>query len=425
MIAKEKRPDEVILQSIESAVAVKRKSSVQVPPVTPSVPKGIDSVNQPATEVADSPTTVETPSNKENQMTESLHTSLLKPANVVTKPAEEKQVSLERTQHKVAIYGCGGMGVNMAKVLNQHYAQQAPSKGRAFLETYYVDTSTSNLEGIEDQDHVYLIPNKDGSGQKRSMNASSINERIKEIVRGFKPADLNIVISSGSGGSGSVLAPLISRELVRSKAPVIIITVGDRSTRKFTENTVGTLKSFEAMTKGSDARPFVMSYFENKGAQSRKEVDAKIFGVVEALLVLFSGNNEELDSQDLYHWLNYQEVTDANVQLSNLVVTSGNTPIDEDLYGGPIAVATMAGSHEVSDFNGVVDYQCIGILPKEVEALADTAMHFVITDGYFDKVIAELDKELAQIDEVKNARVSRTSLVDKNTEIDEETGLVF
>ena len=200
MIAKEKRPDEVILQSIESAVAVKRKSSVQVPPVTPSVPKGIDSVNQPATELADSPTTVETPSNKENQMTESLHTSLLKPANVVTKPAEEKQVSLERTQHKVAIYGCGGMGVNMAKVLNQHYAQQAPSKGCAFLETYYVDTSTSNLEGIEDQDHVYLIPNKDGSGQKRSMNASSINERIKEIVRGFKPADLNIVISSASGG---------------------------------------------------------------------------------------------------------------------------------------------------------------------------------------------------------------------------------
>lgn len=221
-----------------------------------------------------------------------------------------------------------------------------------------------------------------------------------------------------------MLSPLIARELINSKLPTIVITVGDLTTRKFAENTIATLRSFENFTRAPDARPIVMAYFENKGAASRKEVDNQILRLVAELSCLFSGQNAELDSQDLYHWLNYHDVTDARVQLANLTVLHGNETLDESVYGGPIAVATIAEDIEKTDFAIPVDYQTIGLTAPGVYE-SSTVTHFVITDGYFDKVIARMDGQIKEIDEIKEARVQRESLITSDSNVDNETGLVF
>ena len=117
--------------------------------------------------------------------------------NKETKDMTE-QPTLDRKRHTVAIYACGGMGLNALPAF--HSAFQDTPEGFANIELYAVDTSTSNFGGLPEGVKTYLIPNKDGSGQKRNLNASASLERIKEIVRSFKPADLNIIISSASGG---------------------------------------------------------------------------------------------------------------------------------------------------------------------------------------------------------------------------------
>ena len=346
-------------------------------------------------------------------------TSLLQPKEEINM---SENTSPSRKRHTVAIYAAGGMGINALPALSAAFSDTP--EGFANIELYAVDTSTSNFGGLPEGVKTYLIPNKDGSGQKRNLNASASLERVKEIVRSFKPADLNIIISSASGGSGSVLSPLITRELINSKLPTIVITVGDLTTRKFAENTIATLRSFENFTRAPDARPIVMAYFENKGAASRKEVDNQILRLVAELSCLFSGQNAELDSQDLYHWLNYHDVTDARVQLANLTVLHGNETLDESVYGGPIAVATIAEDIEKTDFAIPVDYQTIGLTAPGVYE-SSTVTHFVITDGYFDKVIARMDGQIKEIDEIKEARVQRESLITSDSNVDNETGLVF
>lgn len=427
------RPDEVLVKAITSS-AVKapktKRSKEHTPPQLVSLPK------ETATEESISPSPVETTVSTETPSVESKDSSThslpsgshslplgshpLK--ELINMAQETKQEPQARKHNTIAVYACGGLASNQAPKL--HAAFQDTPEGFANIELYAIDTSDSNFQNLPQGTKTYLIPNKDGSGQKRNLNSSSIMERVKEITRNFKPADLNIVISSASGGSGSVLAPLIARELVNSKFPVVIITVGDLSTRKFAENTIGTLRSYENFTKTPDARPFVMAYFENKGAQSRKEVDAQIIKLVADLSCLFSGQNAELDSQDLFHWLNYQDVTDGRVQLANLSVLHDGETLDEETYGGPIAVATLSQHHENTDYPVPVDYHTVGLTAPGVYH-EDAVTHFVITDGYFDKVIARMQKQIEDIDELKATRVQRQSLVTQDSNVDDETGLVF
>lgn len=420
------RPDEVLVKAITSS-AVKapktKRSKEHTPPQLVSLPK------ETATEESISPSPVETTVSTETPSVESKDSSThslpsgshsLK--ELINMTQETKQEPQARKRNTIAVYACGGMGITAGKTLKTYFSDLPD--GFANLDIYNLDTSQSNLDQAVDKTKVYLIPNKDGSGQKRNLNSSSIMERVKEITRNFKPADLNIVISSASGGSGSVLNPLVTRELVSSKFPVIVIVVGDLTTRKFAENTIGTLRSFENFTRVPDARPIIMAYFENKGAHSRKEVNDRIIRLVADLSCLFSGQNAELDSQDLFHWLNYQDVTDGRVQLANLSVLHDGETLDEETYGGPIAVATLSQHHENTDYPVPVDYHTVGLTAPGVYH-EDAVTHFVITDGYFDKVIARMQKQIENIDELKATRVQRQSLVTQDSNVDDETGLVF
>lgn len=122
-------------------------------------------------------------------------TSLLQPKEEINM---SENTSPSRKRHTIAVYACGGLASNQIPKFHTAFADSP--EGFANIELYAVDTSTSNFGGLPEGVKTYLIPNKDGSGQKRNLNASASLERVKEIVRSFKPADLNIIISSASGG---------------------------------------------------------------------------------------------------------------------------------------------------------------------------------------------------------------------------------
>ena len=116
----------------------------------------------------------------------------------------------------------------------------------------FIDTSSSNVKKGMNEDNVYILPNLDSSGKKRDENHLEISNVIKEVLVKHKPLDFNIVLFSLSGGSGSVIAPLLISELLSRNIPVIAVCIGSDESVLTANNTLKTLKSLEVIAKKND-----------------------------------------------------------------------------------------------------------------------------------------------------------------------------
>jgi len=123
---------------------------------------------------------------------------------------------------KIRIYGCGGAGIN----LTSHFINLPADGNYAEVLAAMVDTSRSNISTDIAEDLCYILPEVDGSGKVRKENHEVIGGVVKQILLQHKPEDLNVVVFSGSGGSGSVIGPLITKELLSREHSVICVMVG-------------------------------------------------------------------------------------------------------------------------------------------------------------------------------------------------------
>lgn len=325
------------------------------------------------------------------------------------------------TKGRVRIFSCGGAGVN----IGQHFEQHRGASESAFAEidVVYVDTSRSNLRTTINPDHCYMLDGMDGSGKVRSENHQEIDGRIRAILQKFKPVGLNIVLSSASGGSGSVIGPLLTSELLGSESPTIVIAIGSADSRLDAENTLKTIKSYESIARMRKA-PVVMSYVQNSKTNSRSEADASVIAMVMALCVLFSRENRELDSRDLFNFLRFDRVTTFPAQLAALTLVEGKAEIKD--LGNVISVATLAKEGGVTTLKETPDYQCVGYFPETADEsiLQKAPMHFVTSDGIFPEVAIHLQKILRDLESVQSARVKRQGFL-SNTDSATESGLVL
>ena len=321
----------------------------------------------------------------------------------------------------IRIYACGGAGLNIGRQLEQH--RGISETAFATLDICYTDTSRSNLQQDIPSDVTYLIDGLDGSGKIRAENHQEITKHVRNILQQFKPADLNIVVSSGAGGSGSVFAPLIASELLADDNPTIVFTIGSTDTRLDAENTLKTLKSYEAISK-KNGRPIVMLYRQN-GQLSRKAVDDDVKAMVLALAALYSRENHDLDTRDLYNWLNFHRVTTFPAQLVTLhmVDVAGS---HKKSSGNVISVATLAKEGDSTVIEETPEYQCVGYIPNEPTGYLTGCcpIHFITCDGDVPVVVGELNKFIKNLEDQKNARIAKDSILSpKDNQVD--SGLVL
>lgn len=326
----------------------------------------------------------------------------------------------------VRVFACGGAGTNVGFRLEKF--RGLSEAGFASIDISYIDTSKSNMKKEIAEQHTYIIEGLDGSGKIRSENYQHIAASALDMLQKHKPADLNIVISSASGGSGSVISPVLTGELLSRESPTIVIAVGSSQTRIDAENTLKTLKSYEAVAKKHEV-PVVMAYMENTKETPRSVVDAKIEDYVTSLCALFSGENDELDSQDLFNWLRYDRVTSFPVGLAALTINDASHEEYPQNVGEYITVATLvteAGSEVIDGYDKPIDYQTVGFLPVEVaDAVKKVApVHFITSDGIFTDVASALNARLIEINEHQSARINKKGVLDaKDTATD--LGLVL
>lgn len=323
---------------------------------------------------------------------------------------------------RVRIYACGGTAINIIGALK---TQTINRDVIADFDIVLVDTSPANLRKHQHEAACYLVENLqgdelDGSGKYRGENIDPIRERVKPILQAHRTGDLNILLSSGAGGSGSVIANLLGKELAARGELFVALVVGSTSSKLEAQNTLNTIKSYEAAAKEYSV-PVVMSYLQNSPNLPRSAVDKRMISTITFLGILFSRRNHELDSKDLQHWLQYgQPITSFPPRLSMLTVLwhqAGDAQLKTDMsqLGNIITVATLAPEGVDTDLPVPPEYQTVGILPsiKTVDEQVDgKVINYIISDGVIGQIHKDLDlflKDMAATSDARTLRPEMTS----------------
>lgn len=320
----------------------------------------------------------------------------------------------------IKLFCCGGAATNVGSHFVKYNNEKSP--GFAKIETVFIDTSRSNLGSDIPQESIYLVDGVDGSGKKRISNYAAIAECSKEILHQFKPAGVNIVMHSLSGGTGATAAPILVSEMLSRGETVIVITIGSTSSKIETENTLKTLKSYEMISKKRET-PVALVYKENSSNKPRGMVDSEIQTTIVILAAIFSGDNKELDSSDLSNFINYHKVTSYSPRLTFLDFFSKDILIGKGQ--SLISLVTLVNEKISSDVDLHVEYQAVGFLPEAAkEAISiELPIHACMISGYFNSIIESLEVRMKGYEAAREIVVEK-SIVKEDVEHTAE-GLIF
>jgi hypothetical protein len=311
------------------------------------------------------------------------------------------------------LYACGGCAANIASKFTQYHQQK--NKCFAELQVFFVDTSRSNLNSDIPSECVYLVDNVDGSGKKRDSNYHLLAESSQEILHKFRPADVNVVLHSTAGGTGSTIGPILVSELLSRGESVIVITVGSSSSKIEVENTIKTLKSYEVISQKRNL-PVVVHYKENTHENPRGHVDGEIQTAILTLSAIFSGDNKELDSSDLKNFINYHKVTSYGVRLSYLDFFSGEIVLGKG--HSLVSLVTLVDETTLSDVTIPVEYQAVGYLLPSTKEMVSVRLpiHATVITGYFNAIIDSLEHKLTNYGETRKIAVEKSIAKEEDIE---------
>lgn len=238
----------------------------------------------------------------------------------------------------VKIWGCGGTGINQLDGL-----KNIPTGGAypAKIELVGIDTSSSNpFDG-----DYYRVKGMTGAAKDRPVAFEELSKSniIPEIVDQFEPGDFNIVIGSGGGGTGSVVMPLLTGELLKRGHTTVILFIHTDLSSKEAENSYKTFAGFAGMSSTVYKKPFVVVPYMNSDT-GRHIVDMSIYDTVGELAVLVSGAHRGLDAKDIDNLFDYTRVTKAPPQLTLLDLRDSDTIAEYKGFEGVIATGFVTQS---------------------------------------------------------------------------------
>lgn len=306
---------------------------------------------------------------------------------------------------RVRIYACGGAAINIVELIPTLNINPDLLADYAIVQ---LDTSHSNVTARAGNVENYLLPklaSVDGGGKNRKENEELIRQHVKPILKNHPPGDVNIVLSTGSGSSGSVFAPAIAKELYTLGEAVVVLLIGTASSRIEANNTIGTRRNYQQIAKGRNV-PVVMHYLQNSPSLPRDKVNYQMLSAISYIGMLFSRRNAEMDTMDLRNWLNFikPEITKGlPAQVYNLSIllceksANGEEKFTEELMqlGNVLSVATLARRGTATDLpDGFLpEYQAVGFVPQlkdSGKAFDSNTVNFLITDGLFEEQTAAL-----------------------------------
>lgn len=305
----------------------------------------------------------------------------------------------------VRLYGCGGGGSNTARRFLDH-SKQAPEKNFASLHPVLIDTSRSNMGPGVDDSNSYILKDLDGSGMLRRENYTAIDNVVKEILHMHRPLDLNVVVFTAAGGSGSVIGPLIINELLSRNAPVIAVVIGGDESAIATQNSLNTLKTLDGISANHN-KPIVTYYRQNLRGTPRHETDSDIDLAIMAIAILASRQIRELDSQDIFNFLNYQRVTSVPARVAGLdIYGRDNGGIDKNK---PVSVISIRPNPDETSFEHIPGF--LKAAYADINIAGTDRLFFAVDVNQPSRWGEALQKTLNQIQQTIDARPAASRLI--------------
>lgn len=316
----------------------------------------------------------------------------------------------------IRLYSCGGGGVNIGR----DYLTPGHSADIADFKPCFIDTSDSNLSDdlIE---HTWLFQDLDGSGKIRNSNDKAIAKAVPDILRKFQPADLNIVVFTASGGTGSVAGTLILKQLLEDGHQAVGIVTGSHESIRSAENTIATIKGLDAIAKRTDV-PVVVHFGMNRQDIPRSTIDREAHLIINGLAILCSRRNHGLDTADIASFLRFNRPTDVPACLARLHLFDTIEQFESQL-AEPIAAAYLKREQDDLEPNVFVPYSCEGFMP----AVAQTSksLFFGIENKSFTEVAKELDALKKEMEMQRKTRSQAVSFFNSEEDETSDTGLIF
>lgn len=273
------------------------------------------------------------------------------------------------------IYACGGTGANVCKMVKD-----------LDVNIFYIDSSDSNLKGINDS-QIFLIPDQDGAGKDRSLTYENFKDVVEDVLIRFKPSDtLNVVVSSLSGGSGSVISPMVTKQLVAEGHTTIVIGIDSKHSLIELRNSMKTLRTFKGI---SNAVGKCISLFHIENT-TRKEADQTAIQFINLLTLLVDRKNtDEFDTSDLKNFINFSKVTDNSPSVS-MIEIGANQPVSAT-KGTVVASSVLV----TSDRNATI----YPVMPEYLSTCIVTDPSYNLDDIRIDNVLGKLTIVIEQFEE--------------------------
>ena len=277
------------------------------------------------------------------------------------------------------IYAAGGTGTNIGKGIKD-----------LDVDICFIDTSDSNLRNV-DRDHVFLVPDISGAGKDRSLTYEKFKDISEDVLIKFKPSDtLNIVVSSLSGGSGSIIGPLLVKELIASGKNTIVIGIDSRHSLIELNNSVKTLKTYKSISDAT-GKSVSLFYVEN---HDRKEADQRAMQFVNLLTLLVDKQNtDEFDVTDLRNFINFENVTDNRPSVSVLDVGQ-NEPITPEKNTSVVSTVFMTTDRNATIYPVTPEYLATCVVTDKSFTVGDVRIDNVL--GKLSIIVDNLDQEIKQ-----------------------------
>lgn len=237
--------------------------------------------------------------------------------------------------NKLRVYLCGGTGANIGRKLKP-----------GICASVTVDTSVSNTRGIS-KENVFLVEGMDGSGKKQSVTYQNFKPIAKDVLIKHKPSDeLNVVLSSTSGGSGSVMAPMIASALIEAGKNVICVGIESTTSLIETRNALTTLRNYKGVSTA--LKKCVTLYYIDSA--SKAEADDRAIWLIDLLALLIDKSRiDELDISDIANFINFNVVTAHEPNVSILEIRENTAYIPEK------NTAVVATIHVSTDPQSTID----------------------------------------------------------------------
>lgn len=275
---------------------------------------------------------------------------------------------------KVALYLCGGTGGNIGAQFVEMPSDS--SKGFAPITTHFIDTSRSNLSESIPEDNIFIVKgttDRDGSGMKRDENYIAIREAIPAILLKHRPQDLNIVMFSVAGGTGSIAGPLLARELLHRGHPTVVIAIGSIESLKAATNTLAALESLDGAANGLGV-PLPIFYRQNVGGRPQSDIDNECIHTVVMLSLLAGRQINGVDVSDVFNFLNYHRVTDVRPGVASLEYFTSDS--DALVSKRPVSMISVYENKDAPRIAVTPDYLVTGYM--NINLNGSKQCHYII-----------------------------------------------